>query len=99
MDRMAENVKRGLRFGPLDFQLGLMTGWEYSSTTTAFSPLPRLASPTSARSAFGLSTPASEPATATTSIRTTRPPEPGLNAIRSPSPAASTSATIPAASR
>ncbi len=31
MDRMAENVKRGLRFGPLDFQLGLMTGWEYSS--------------------------------------------------------------------
>lgn len=31
MDRMAENVKRGLRFGPLDFQLGLSTGWEYSS--------------------------------------------------------------------
>ena len=31
MDRMAENVKRGLRFGPLDFQLGLATGWEYSS--------------------------------------------------------------------
>jgi hypothetical protein len=31
MDRMAENVKRGLRFGPLDFQLGLNTGWEYSS--------------------------------------------------------------------
>jgi len=31
IDRMAENVKRGLRFGPLDFQLGLNTGWEYSS--------------------------------------------------------------------
>ncbi|MFM8364420.1 MAG: hypothetical protein ACKOAS_04640, partial [Verrucomicrobiota bacterium] len=31
MDRMAENVKRGLRFGPLDFQLGLSTGWEYSN--------------------------------------------------------------------
>ena len=31
IDRMAENVKRGLRFGPLDFQLGLANGWEYSS--------------------------------------------------------------------
>ena len=31
IDRMAENVQRGLRFGPLDFQLGLATGWEYSS--------------------------------------------------------------------
>jgi hypothetical protein len=31
MDRMAENVQRGLRFGPLDLQLGLATGWEYSS--------------------------------------------------------------------
>ncbi|MEN9470488.1 MAG: hypothetical protein RL630_2221 [Verrucomicrobiota bacterium] len=31
MDQMAENVKRGLRFGPLDFQLGLSNGWEYSS--------------------------------------------------------------------
>ncbi|MFM8364634.1 MAG: hypothetical protein ACKOAS_05720 [Verrucomicrobiota bacterium] len=31
VDRMAENVKRGLRFGPLDFQLGLSTGWEYSN--------------------------------------------------------------------
>lgn len=31
VDRMAENVKRGLRFGPLDFQIGLNTGWEYSS--------------------------------------------------------------------
>ncbi|MFM8983904.1 MAG: hypothetical protein ACKOLA_13640, partial [Spartobacteria bacterium] len=31
IDRMAENVKRGLRFGPLDFQLGLSNGWEYSS--------------------------------------------------------------------
>ena len=31
IDRLAENVQRGLRFGPLDFQLGLATGWEYSS--------------------------------------------------------------------
>lgn len=31
VDRMAENLKRGLRFGPLDFKLGLATGWEYSS--------------------------------------------------------------------
>jgi hypothetical protein len=31
VDLMAENIKRGLRFGPLDFQLGLSTGWEYSS--------------------------------------------------------------------
>jgi len=31
MDKMAENFKRRLRFGPLDFQLGLATGWEYSS--------------------------------------------------------------------
>jgi len=31
MDRMAENLRRKLRFGPLDFQLGLITGWEYSS--------------------------------------------------------------------
>ena len=31
MDRMAENLQRRLRFGPLDFQLGLVNGWEYSS--------------------------------------------------------------------
>jgi hypothetical protein len=31
VDSMAENVQRGLRFGPLDFQIGLATGWEYSS--------------------------------------------------------------------
>jgi len=31
VDRMAENLKRGLRFGPLDFQLGFASGWEYSS--------------------------------------------------------------------
>jgi hypothetical protein len=31
MDRMADNIRRGLRFGPLDFKLGLSTGWEYSS--------------------------------------------------------------------
>ena len=31
VDRMAENLQRGLRFGPLDFKLGLSTGWEYSS--------------------------------------------------------------------
>jgi len=31
MDRMAENIRRGLRFGPLDFKLGLTTGWEFSS--------------------------------------------------------------------
>ena len=37
MDRMAENVKRGLRFGPLDFQLGLTNGWEYSSQNSAVS--------------------------------------------------------------
>jgi hypothetical protein len=31
MDRMADNLSRGLRFGPLEFGLGLATGWEYSS--------------------------------------------------------------------
>ncbi len=31
MDSMAENLKRRLRFGPLDFQLGLATGWEYTN--------------------------------------------------------------------
>ena len=31
LDNMAEDIQRGLRFGPLDFQLGLSNGWEYSS--------------------------------------------------------------------
>ena len=31
LDMMAENIQRGLRFGPLDFNLGLSNGWEYSS--------------------------------------------------------------------
>lgn len=31
MDRMAENLQRRLRFGPLDFQLGLVNGWEYTN--------------------------------------------------------------------
>jgi len=31
MDQMAQNIRRGLRFGPLDFQVGLVSGWEYSS--------------------------------------------------------------------
>lgn len=31
LDMMAENIQRGLRFGPLDFNLGLANGWEYSS--------------------------------------------------------------------
>jgi len=31
LDNMAENIQRGLRFGPLDFKLGLANGWEYSS--------------------------------------------------------------------
>ena len=31
MDRMAESLQRRLRFGPLDFQLGLATGWEYTN--------------------------------------------------------------------
>lgn len=31
VDRMADNLKRGLRFGPLDLKLGLASGWEYSS--------------------------------------------------------------------
>ena len=31
MDRMAENLRQRLRFGPLDFQLGLATGWEYTN--------------------------------------------------------------------
>ena len=29
VDTMANNLKRGLRFGPLDLSLGLTTGWEY----------------------------------------------------------------------
>ena len=28
---MAENLRRRLGFGPLDFQLGLATGWEYTN--------------------------------------------------------------------
>ena len=31
MDSMAESLKRRLRFGPLDFQLGMGTGWEYTN--------------------------------------------------------------------
>lgn len=31
LDNMAEKIQSGLRFGPLDFQLGLSNGWEYSS--------------------------------------------------------------------
>ena len=31
IDAAAENFQRRLRFGPLDFQLGLANGWEYSS--------------------------------------------------------------------
>ena len=31
LDMMAENIQRGLRFGPLNFNLGLSNGWEYSS--------------------------------------------------------------------
>jgi hypothetical protein len=31
LDKMAENIRHGLRFGPLDFNLGLENGWEYSS--------------------------------------------------------------------
>jgi hypothetical protein len=31
LDQLAEKIQRGLRFGPLDFQLGLSSGWEYSS--------------------------------------------------------------------
>jgi hypothetical protein len=65
IDRMAENVKRGLRFGPLDFQLGLNTGWNTRRkipsaprmtlpTTTAFLPRQRSASPTSGRLVFGM---------------------------------------------
>ena len=31
LENMAENIQRRLRFGPLDFRLGLSNGWEYSS--------------------------------------------------------------------
>ena len=31
MDRLARNIDNGLRFGPLDFSLGLSTGWQYSN--------------------------------------------------------------------
>jgi hypothetical protein len=31
LDKMAQNIQRGLRFGPLDFQVGLSNGWEFSS--------------------------------------------------------------------
>ena len=34
MDRLADNFRRRLRFGPLDFSLGLSSGWEYSSQTS-----------------------------------------------------------------
>lgn len=31
LDNMAQNIQRGLRFGPLEFDLGLANGWEYST--------------------------------------------------------------------
>jgi len=31
IDQMAQNLERRLRFGPLDFQLGINTGWQYSN--------------------------------------------------------------------
>ncbi|MEI8294599.1 MAG: hypothetical protein WCG66_11565 [bacterium] len=31
LDQLAENIQRGLRLGPLDFQFGLSNGWEFSS--------------------------------------------------------------------
>ena len=34
MDRLADNFRRRLHFGPLEFSLGLTSGWEYSSQTS-----------------------------------------------------------------
>ena len=34
MDRLADNFRRRLHFGPLEFSLGLNSGWEYSSQTS-----------------------------------------------------------------
>jgi hypothetical protein len=31
IDRLARNIDNGLRYGPLDFSLGLGTGWQYSN--------------------------------------------------------------------
>lgn len=33
MDRLARNISSGLRFGPLDFSLGVSGGWQYSTQT------------------------------------------------------------------
>jgi hypothetical protein len=33
MDRLARNISNGLRFGPLDFSLGVSGGWQYSTQT------------------------------------------------------------------
>lgn len=64
LDQLADNFRRRLRFGPLDFSLGLTTGWEYSSQSstgesssptgrTSFFRLPRWPSATKERSAPG----------------------------------------------
>ncbi|MCX6974252.1 MAG: hypothetical protein NTZ94_08120 [Verrucomicrobia bacterium] len=34
MDRLADNFRRRLHFGPLEFSLGVTSGWEYSSQTS-----------------------------------------------------------------
>ena len=34
MDRLADNFRRRLHFGPLELSLGLTSGWEYSSQTS-----------------------------------------------------------------
>ena len=35
MDRLADNFRNRLRFGPLEFSLGLSSGWEYSSQSSS----------------------------------------------------------------
>ncbi|MEI8284375.1 MAG: hypothetical protein WCG52_05230, partial [bacterium] len=34
MDQLADNFRRRLHFGPLEFSLGVNSGWEYSSQTS-----------------------------------------------------------------
>ena len=92
LDKVAENIQRALRFDSLDFNLGLANGWEYSSQNsfggeTGFnnsntSLHPRSAFFMNARSVFGMSPPATGPATDTITTRTTLLLEPATRGIR-----------------
>lgn len=87
LDNMAEKIQSGLRFGPLDFQLGLSNGWEYSSqnsfgggtdfnNSNSFFSAPTLGILYERRSVSGMSRPAIGPAIAIITTPNTRLLEP-----------------------